>query len=158
VANGIKIGSQEVFADFASNGLYFTFREGGLQSLPTYRGEDDIIPEASGRAAGAWIADVREIALHGFVQAITGSTAQAMRESFKTQFALLLAVMDPSALVTVTVYPPHFGLATGTTATLTSCRPMRLIGPDPGELAWYEAWEGDIQLTCIKSPPNWTVA
>lgn len=157
MANGIRIGSQEVFADFASNGLYFTFREGGLQSLPNYRGEDDVIPEASGRAAGAWIADTRDLTLHGFVQG-SGSTAQAIRESFKTQFALLLAVMDPAALVTVTVYPPHFGLATGTTATLTSCRPMRIIGPDPATLAWYEAWEGDIQLTSIKSPPNWAVA
>jgi hypothetical protein len=157
VANGIKIGSQEVFADFASNGLRFTFRDGGLQSLPSYRGEDDVIPQASGRAAGLWVADVRELALHGIVQG-SGSDAQSIRESFKTAFALIVAAMDPTALVTVTVYNPHFGLAAAGTATLTSCRPMRIIGPDPAELAWYEVWEGDLQLTCIKSPPNWTVA
>ncbi len=157
MANGIKIGSQEVFADFASNGIRFTFREGGLQSMPTYRGEDDVVPEASGRAAGAWIADTRDLTLHGFVQG-EGATAQLIRESFKTRFALILAVMVPSTLVTVTVYPEHFGLTTGTTAVLTSCRPMRIVGPDPGQLAWYEAWEGDLQLTCIKSPPEWTVS
>lgn len=157
MTDGIKIGSQEVYADFASNGLRFTFREGGLQSLPTYRGEDDIVPEAAGRAAGMWIADTRELALHGFIQG-SGADEQARRESFKTRFALVLAVMIPSALVTVTVYPPHFGLAAATTATLTNCRPMRIVGPDPADLDWYETWEGDLQLTCIKSPPNWVVA
>lgn len=157
MANGIKIGSQEVFADFASNGLRFTFRDGGLQSLATYRGGDDIVPEAAGRAAGVWIPDTRDLKLRGLIQG-DGASAQAIRESFRTRFASLLAVMDPSVLVTVTVYPDHFGLATGTTATLTNCRPMRIIGPDPAELAWYEAWEGELQLTCIKSPPNWVVA
>lgn len=156
MADGIKIGSQEVFADFATNGLRFTFREGGLQSLPTYRGEDDIVPEAAGREAGSWIADTRELKLHGFVQG-DGATAQLIRESFRTRFNLLLAVMDVATLVTVTVYPEHFGLATGTTATLTNCRPQRIVGPDPGELAWYEAWEGDLTLMCIKSPPTWVI-
>jgi len=115
------------------------------------------VPEAAGRAAGVWIADTRDLKLHGIVQG-DGASAQAIRESFRARFDLLLAVMVPSALVTVTVYPEHFGLASGTTATLTSCRPMRIVGPDPAELAWYEAWEGDLQLTCIKSPPEWVVA
>lgn len=156
MTTGIVIGSQEVYGDFTSNGIRFTFRDGGLQSLATYRGEDDIVPEAAGRAAGMWIADTREVTLHGFVKG-AGADAQAVRESFRTRYALLLAVMDPAALVTISVYPPHFGLGVGDVAVLASCRPMRIIGPDPAELAWYEAWEGEIQFTCIKSPPIWEV-
>lgn len=156
MANGIKIGSQEVYADFTSNGIYCTFRSGGLQSLATYRGEDDVVPEASGRAAGAWIADVREVALRCFIQG-SGSTPEDVRESFAARFALVLAVMNPASLVTITAYPPIFGLATGDVATLADCRPMRILGPDPADLAWYEAWQGELQLTCIKSPPNWEI-
>ena len=159
MADGIKIGSQEIAADFASNGLRFSFRAGGLQSLATYRGEDDVVPEAAGRSAGLWIADTREITLHGLVDGVIqgGTTEQEIREDFATSFALLLAVMVPSSLVTISVYPPHFGLAVGDFATLLNCRPMRIVGPDPAELEWYRSWEGDLQLTCIDSPPEWSV-
>jgi hypothetical protein len=160
MADGIKIASQEVFADYSSNGLRFTFRQGGLQSLATYRGEDDVVPEASGRAAGLWIADIREVTLHGLVDGVIGtspSTEQDIREALATRYALLLTVMVPTALVTITVYPPHFGLGVGDFATLANCRPMRMVGPDPAELEWYRSWEGDLQFTCIDSPPEWSV-
>ena len=159
MADGIKIGSQEIAADFSSNGLRFSFRAGGLQSLAIYRGEDDVVPEAAGRAAGLWIADTREITLHGLVDGVVqgGASEQEIREDFRTAYGLLLAVMVPSNLVTITVYPPHFGLAVDEFATLANCRPMRIVGPDPAELEWYRSWEGDLQLTCIDSPPEWVV-
>lgn len=157
MANGIKLGSQEVFADFASNGLRFTFSRGGLQSLATFVGEDDDVPLASGMEAGQWRASYREVALHGFVTG-TGSSAQAIRESFRTASGLITSVMNPASLLTITVYTPHFGLASGHTATLANCRPMSIDGPDPAELAWYEAWEVTLNLRSIASPPNWSVS
>jgi hypothetical protein len=159
VADGIKIASQEIAADFSSNGLRFSFRAGGLQSLATYRGEDDVVPEAAGRSPGLWIADSRDVVLHGLVDGVIvgGTTEQEIREDFATAFASLLAVMIPTTLVTITVYPPHFGLEEGTFATLANCRPMRIVGPDPAELEWYRSVECDLQLTCIDSPPEWFV-
>jgi len=156
MANGITLGGVEVQGSVASNGLYFTFIRGGLQSLATFRGEDDIVPQASGRDPGAWIADTRELVLHGFVQG-NGATAQLQRESFRTRTATLMAVMDPATLITIVAYPPNFGLTTGTTATLTNCRPQRIVAPEPSDL-WYEGWEVTLELVSIKSPPNWAVA
>jgi hypothetical protein len=154
MADGIKIDGLEVFADFASNGLRFTFTAGGLQSIAAYVGSDDDIPYATGQDPGEWRAVYRDVSLHGIVQG-TGSTAQAIRESFKTRADALLAKMDPTDLHDIVAYPPHFGLATGTNATLTDCRPLSLLGPDPSELAWYEAWEVTLNFRCISSPPEW---
>lgn len=156
MADGLKIATLEVQGSFGSNGLRFSVIRGGPQSLAIYRGEDDVIPEASGRDPGAWIADTREVVLHGFV-AGDGASAAATRESFYDRFAALKAVFVPTTLVTLTAYPPNFGLGSGETATLANCRPMEIMGPEPSEL-WYEGWEGQLRLVCIDSPPEWVVA
>ena len=155
MADGIKIATLEVQADFATSGIRFHFTRGGLQSLATFRGEDDIVPEAAGREAGAFIADMREVALHGLIAGV-GSGAQSNREAFLTAYDSLLAVMSPATLVTLTVYPPNFGLGAGDSATLANVRPLRIVGPDPSVL-WYEGWEGTLEFVCIDSPPDWTV-
>lgn len=156
MADGIKLNDLEIQADFASNGLYFTFSKGGRQSLATYRGEDDVVPEATGRYAGEFIADMREVALHGFVAGFA-SDAQTNREAFATAFQSIVDRMAPTDLLTITVYPPNFGLAVGYVATLLNVRPQRILGPDPADL-WYEGWEGSLELVCIDSPPDWVVA
>lgn len=156
MADGIKIGGLETYADFLTNGLRFTVIKGGLQSIAAFVGADDDIPLAAGMDPGAWRASYRDIALHGIVVG-TGATAQATRESFRTRSALLIAEMDPATLVDVVVYPPHFGLGTNDTATLSDCRPLSIDGPDPSQLAWYEVWEVTLHLRCIDSPPDWVV-
>ena len=156
MADGIKIDGLEVFADFTSNGLRFTFTQGGLQSLATFVGEDDDVPLADGMDPGKWRSPYRDVALHGFVTG-TGSTAQAVRESFRTASGLLIAKMNPTTPVSIVVYPPHFGLGTGDTATLANCRPMSIDAPDPATLVWYEAWEVTLNFRCIDSPPEWVV-
>lgn len=155
MADGLKIGGLEVFADFATSGLRFTVTRGGLQSLPTFVGEDDEVVGASGRDPGEWIADTREVAMHGFVVG-TGDDAQAIRESFRTRSAALLAKMHVPTLVDIVAYPPFFGLGTGDTATLPDCRPLSIEGPDPVDL-WFEGWEVTLRLLCIGSPPDWVV-
>lgn len=156
MADGLKIDTLEVFADHATSGLRFTVTRGGPQSLPSYVGTDDAVLRASGRRPGLWLPDTREVAMHGIVQG-TGSTAQAIRESFASRSAALIAKMDVATLVTLTAYPPFFGLATGTTATLTNCRPQGIDGIDPVDL-WFEGWEVTLRFLCIKSPPNWAIA
>lgn len=156
MADGIKIDGLEVFADFTTSGLRFTFRAGGLQSLATWVGEDDDVPLADGMAEGKWRSPYRDVSLHGLVTG-TGSTAQAVRESFRTRSGLLLAKMVPSDLHDIVVYAPHFGLGETDTATLSNCRPMSVDAPDPGELAWYEAWEVTLNFRCIDSPPEWVI-
>lgn len=156
MADGIKIDGLEVFADFGTNGLRFTFARGGLQSIASYVGEDDNVPGASGLDAGVFTPSYRDVVLHGIVTG-TGATAQAVRESFRTRSALLIAKMDPAALVDIVAYPPHFGLGTGDSATLSDCRPMSIDGADPAALAWYEMWEISLHFRCIDSPPDWVV-
>lgn len=150
MADGLKIDGLEVFADFDTNGLGFIITRGGLQSLATFVGEDDEVVGASGREPGEWIADVREVAMHGMV---VGTS----RENFRTRAAALLAKMDPATLVDLVAYPPLFGLSTGETATLSDCRPLSIEGVDPSAL-WYEGWEVTLRFQCIGSPPDWVIA
>lgn len=157
MANGITLGGLEIQGSLTTNHMYFTFIRGGLQSIATFVGQDDDVPLASGMDPGRWRASYRDIALHGTVTS-TGATAQAARESFRTQAALLIAKMDPATLITIVAYAPNFGITVAQTATLTNCRPMSIDGPDPAELAWYEVWEVTLNLRCIKSPPDWAVA
>lgn len=150
MSDGLKVASLEVQGAFDTNGLRFTVIRGGPQSLADFRGEDDIIPEASGRDPGQFISDTRDLVLHGLV-------AGTSRENFAANFAALLAVMNPTTLITVTGYPPNFGLSSGTTAVLANVRPLRITGPEPSDL-WYEGWEGNLELVCIDSPPDWTIS
>ncbi len=134
-----------------SGGYWFEVRSGGPDDLSTYRGEDDVIPEASGRDAGAWISDTRDLTMYGIVFG-TGSTP---RESFRTNMDALIAKMDPTGTISIVVHPPNFGLGTGDTATLASVRPMRITGPS---VVGHEVREMTLELTCIDSPPDWSVA
>lgn len=149
MANGIKVDGVELYADWLSNGFRFTFIRGGLQSLPSYRGEDDVVPEASGRDPGVWIADIREVALHGIV-------AGTSLTNFRSRADTLLGIMDVTDPVNIVAYPPHFGLSTGEVATLSDCRPQSIEGPD-ASLLWYEGWEVTLRFVCIGSPPNWVI-
>ena len=149
----ITIGSLDLNS-LSSNGTYFEFIRGGLQSLASFRGEDDIIPSAAGRDPGQWIADFREVGIHGIVAGTGGS--QAGRESFATRSAALISEMDPTTLTTITVTAPDFGLGVGEVATLSNVRPQRIVGPDPSTLG-YEGWEVTLELVCIDSPPDWVI-
>ena len=154
MADGIKIDDLEVQADFATNGLRFTFLSGGLQSRPVYVGGDDDVPVASGRDRGQWRAAYRDVALHGIVVG-EGATAELQRVSFRQRTAALLAVMQPSSLVTLVVHPPNFGLSAGETATLANVRPIRIDGPPPDSL-WYEGWTPTLHLRALS--PTWTLS
>jgi hypothetical protein len=143
VLDGLELQSLE------TNGTWFWFTRGGLQSLPEYRGEDDIVPGASGRDPGQWQKDTREIALHGWVFGTS-------RTNFRSRADALLATMDVNSLVTVVVHPPNFGLSTGETATLSNVRPLRIVAAEPSDL-WYEGWEVTLELSCIDSPPDWVL-
>lgn len=156
MADGLKIGGLEVFADRATNGLHFEITRGGLLSIPTYVGEDDEVVGATGREPGEWIADTLEVAMHGAVVG-AGETEQAVRESFRTRAQALLAKLDPATLVSIVAYPPFFGLAVGTTATLSNVRPLGFEATEPVEM-WYEGWELGLRFVCIDSPPIWVVA
>jgi hypothetical protein len=114
-----------------TNGLLFEFRDGQPSRIPTYRGTDDVIPQASGMYAGQWTADTRELRLYGVVIG-TGATS----------------ALQQAVTISTT---GEFGAAS---ASLTSCRPMRIV-TEFEFAAIY--WQGFLEFTCIKSPPNWAV-
>lgn len=148
MADGILLDGLEIQGDFAGNGLRFTFASGGLQSKPSYRGEDDTVPSARGRAAGQWIQDVRDVALRGIV---TGTS----RPDFRANAQALIDVMRPSSLIDIEVHPPNFGLSVGEVATLANCRPLGIDGGDPSPM-WYEGWEITLRLRALT--PTWSVS
>lgn len=156
MADGLKIGGLEVFADRNTNGLHFEITRGGLLSIPTYVGEHEEVIGASGREPGEFIPDFLEVAMHGVVLG-TGATAQAVRESFRTRAQALLDKLDPATLISIVAYPPFFGLAVGQIATLSSVQPLGFEGAEPVAL-WYEGWELTLRFLCIDSPPIWVVS
>jgi hypothetical protein len=136
-------------------GIWFDIVEGGLDDLPMYRGEDDIVPSASGRDPGAWIADVRKLGLFGHVWGV-GANAAARRAAYRAKVDALMAKMDPTSLVALVAHPPNEGLATGQTATLSS---LRAVGSTPGPIrGWDGARAFELKLECIDSPPAWAIA
>lgn len=133
----------------ATNGLLFEFRDGQPSRLPEYVGADDDIPEAAGMDPGAWRARSRNLRLYGIVIG-TGVTLANQQASFRTRMAALIAVLNPNVLITIST-TGEFGAAS---ATLTNVRPKRTVVEfEFGSLYW----EGYLELTCIKSPPNWAV-
>jgi hypothetical protein len=142
----ITVGGLEI-CDLSA-GYWSEIVAGGLDDLASFRGEDDVVAEASGRDPGQWIADTRTLQIHTFVLADSAT-------SYRSRMDALLAKMDPATLVTVVVYAPLFGLGTGQTATLANCRPRNVTGPpamgDQGR-------DCVLELVCIDSPPEWTVA
>jgi hypothetical protein len=144
----ITLGSLDV-TDLTTNGTLFEFRRGTPADLSEYDGQDDTVPEASGMYAGVWTPRRRQLSLYGVVIG-TGSTVADQQSSFRTRMAALVAVMNPSSTITIST-TGEFGAAS---ATLTSCRPMRMIA-DFEFASIY--WSGVLELTCIKSPPTWAV-
>lgn len=119
------------------------------------RGEDDVIPEASGRDAGVWTADTRTIRLHGHVKGI-GSTLVARQQSFNTTMATLMGKLDttasPAALV---VSGPYMGLATSP-STATKSINVRCVNVVVGPITGLYYATIDAELVSIDSPPDWT--
>ena len=149
MANGITIGGLEL----TENGYYFEIIQGGLDDIPEYRGEDDVVPEAAGMAAGLWTKHRRILKLHGTVEG-SGATQALRRVSYRSRFDALVAKMDVATPIDVVVYGPREGLGAGDTATLADCRPQRIIGPaSTGD----EIREVTLELVCIGSPPDWLV-
>lgn len=146
------IGGLEV-QDLAA-GYWFDLIEGGLDDIAEHRGADDIVPEAAGLDPGQWIADRRSVKYHGIVFG-SGVTSAARRASYRARFDALRTRMNPAVLVTLVQHPPNDGLATGQTATLLDVRPLRIVG---AVAAGAELREVTLELLCIASPPQWTVA
>ena len=134
-----------------AGGYWFEVRSGGPDDLATHRGEDDVIPEASGRDPGAWISDTRDLTLFGVVF----GTGSSPRESYRANMDALLAKMDPTGTISIVVHPPNFGLGTGDTATLAAVRPLRVTGPSA---VGHEVRQMTLELVCIDSPPEWDVS
>lgn len=144
----ITLGALNV-TDLTTNGLLFEFRNGSPSELAEYVGTDDDIPLATGMDPGQWRARSRNLRLFGVVIG-EGATVALQQSSFRTRMAALVAVMDPAATLTITT-ANEFGAAS---ATLTSCRPMRMVSEFEFASIY---WSGYLELTCIKSPPNWAV-
>lgn len=127
----------------------------GFWEPPNARGEDDVIPEASGRDEGVWIKDHRTIKLHGYVKG-TGSTLVARQQSFQSTMTTLMGKLDttasPAALV---VSGPYMGLATSP-STVTKSINVRCVNVVVGPITGLYHATVDVELVSIDSPPDWT--
>lgn len=135
-----------------NNGYWFEIREGGLDAVPTVRGEDTVIPGRSGQVARSRIADTLPVTLHGFVWGASGT-------QYRTRMAALRAIFSPTALpFSLTIHPDAVGnggrVGTGTTATL-NVRCLRFTGP---AAVGDQVREFEIECVCIDSPPQWVIA
>lgn len=136
-------------------GIWLDVVDGGLDSPPTYVGEDDDVLGASGMEPGEWIEYVRNLTLFGHVWGV-GASAAARRAAYRAKVDALIARMDARSLVDLVAHPPNEGLASGETATIDELRPQTVTaGPIRG---WDGARSFELKLVCIASPPNWTVA
>lgn len=115
-------------------------------------GEDDVVPEATGRSEGLWRDDQRRIILEGYVMGV-GATWVERQQSWHEQTATLMALMDRSASPgTLEVTAPYMGLETGFSASLTARCKNLIPGPIKNRMSFQE-WS--IELVCIDSPPDW---
>jgi hypothetical protein len=136
-------------------GIWFDVIEGGLDDLPTFEGEDDVVVGASGREPGTWIKGIRPLSLFGHVWGV-GASAAARRAAYRAKVDALMAKMDGTALVALVAHPPNEGLATGETATLSS---LRALGSKPGPIrGWDGARAFELKYESIASPPDWVIA
>lgn len=124
------------------------------------RGEDDVIPQASGRDPGARIKDVYRFTLQGHVEG-TGIDRDERALSWRTATDTLMALMDFSlAPGTVEVGPaaparfpessPYLGLA-GNKILNARCVSM-VRGPVQRHMS-FQSWS--FEMECIDSPPEW---
>ena len=135
-------------------GIWGDIIDGDLDSIPSYRGEDDVIPQASGRDPGLWTADVRPVKLFVTVWGV-GATAVLRRAAYRAKVNALVAKMDVATLVDIVAHPPNLGIAPGETATLADCRPQTWM---PGPPRGWEWREFTLTLESIASPPSWVIA
>lgn len=135
-------------------GIWLDLEEGFYEPADV-RGEDDVVPEASGREVGARIRDVREIVLTGHVRG-QGTTAAERSSDWYTRTQALMAVMqlhsDPGVLE---VDGPYLGIPEGTGYSLNA-RVVRVISGRIRNRMSYQTWS--FQLRCIDSPPEWVEA
>ena len=135
-----------------SAGIWLDIVDGGLDSIPSYRGEDDVIPQASGRDPGLWTADVRTVKLYGTVWG-NGATAAIRRAAYRAKVDQLVAKMDVATLVDLVAHGPNEGIAIGQSSTLADCRPDTWL---PGPPHGWEWREFTLTLVSIASPPTWS--
>ena len=141
-----------------SAGYWGTISQGGLDSAPSVRGEDTIVPGLAGRIARDRVSDLLPIVVHMLVTG-EGASHDAVRESYLSRMTALRAIFDPTAdPFSLTIHPTARAvggkIGTGETATLT-VRFLRFTGPPAiGD----EVREFDIECECVDSPPAWVIA
>lgn len=124
-------------------GIRLDIRRGFLVP-PDVRGEDIIVPAASGRVAGNRLADVLSILLEGYVG---GDDA----DDWRANTDALIAVLDESGQVpgALIARAPYLGLGTGQVASITARVKNFVEGPILG--AQIQTWS--IELESID--PYW---
>jgi hypothetical protein len=129
--------------NFTTTDRWFEVVEGLWGGIQT-RGEDVIIPSASGRWARNRIADLRVVRLHGFV---FGTTEALHRTNMNTVMTALDVTADPANLV---IHTPLYGVPSGTRTISARVVDVRIVAMAP------MVSEIDAELHAIASPPNWT--
>ena len=145
--------------DWTTGGYWITISVGGLDAIPSVKGTDTIYPRKTGRRRRARKSDALPVTLHAVVTG-TGSTHDAIRESYLARMTALRAIFDPEAAApfSLTIHPTAKAVGgkvgTGQTATL-NISVVRFTGPPAiGD----EVREFDIECECVDSPPAWVIA
>ena len=117
------------------------------------RGDDDVIPGASGRREQSRQKDRLILRLEGWVKG-TGTTLLDRQKSWRTNTDALLALMDFTlASGNLVISDNYLGLADATTKTI-SCKCINYV-PGPIQAAGtLQRWSFDLE--CVASPPVWT--
>jgi hypothetical protein len=132
----------------------------GYGEPPLVRGEDDVIPQASGRDPGARTKDVYRFVLQGHVRG-TGTDPEQRALSWRTATDALMALMDfsldpgtvevgPAAPAQFPDSAPYLGL-TGDRELNARCVSM-VRGPVQAHMS-FQTWS--FEMVCIDSPPEW---
>lgn len=116
------------------------------------RGEDDVIPGASGRREQPRQKDRRIVRVEGWVKG-TGATLADRQASFHTHMTTLMDLLDRSlASGNLVVSANTMGLAAGTKTLSCKCINHILGKPEAG----YTFQRISADLESIASPPDWT--
>ena len=136
------------------DGRWLDVVQGDRFSIPNARGENLELPTIPGEIAQPFVRANLPIKVHGPIWG-DGATAALARASFATRLgAVLTALGNVGDLSTLTMHPPNFALAVGTTSTITA-QLVRWTAPEP---QGWEQIEVDIDLLCISNPPVWVTA
>lgn len=118
---------------------------GGWRDGLSVRGDDTVIPGASGRIEEARREDLRAIRLHGIVLATSEANWNTVLGELETAFDV------SAAAASLIVTAPFMGLATGTRTI--SARVESVVTRD---LLYGLVTEYDVLLHSVASPPDWT--